>query len=46
MIMIVDVTGFKGDFKALSDGLAQVGDKVGCIIKAQNEEIFEMMYRI
>ena len=46
MIMIVDVTGFKGDFQALSDGLAAVGEKVGCIIKAQKEEIFEMMYRI
>ncbi|MBR2255311.1 MAG: ACT domain-containing protein [Candidatus Methanomethylophilaceae archaeon] len=46
MMMIVDITGFKGNFESLTEGLNQVGEKVGCIIKAQHEEIFEMMYRI
>lgn len=46
MMMIVDTTDFKGNFETLSEGLDKVGEKVACIIKAQHEEIFEMMYRI
>lgn len=46
MILIVDVSGFTGGFDDLAKGLDEVGKKVGCIIKAQHEEIFEMMHRI
>lgn len=46
MILIVDTTGYKGSFVDLSEGLDAVGQKVGCIIKAQHEEIFDMMHRI
>ena len=46
MMMIVDISGFEGNFESLTEGLNAVGEKVGCIIKAQHEEIFEMMYRI
>ena len=46
MILIVDTTGYTGDFGSLSGGLGGVGEQVGCIIKAQHEEIFDMMHRI
>ncbi len=46
MILIVDTTQYKGKFDDLVNGLNEVGEEVGCIIKAQHEEIFEMMHRI
>ena len=46
MILIVDTTGFDKGFDKLAEGLDQVGKSVGCIIKAQYEEIFDMMHRI
>lgn len=46
MILIVDTTQYKGKFDDLVSGLNEVGEEVGCIIKAQHEEIFEMMHRI
>jgi len=46
MILIVDTTQYKGKFDELVNGLNEVGEEVGCIIKAQHEEIFEMMHRI
>ena len=46
MMMIVDTEGFKGTFEDLTSGLNAVGEKVGCVIKAQHEEIFKMMHRI
>ncbi len=46
MILIVDVSGFGGKFDDLIEGLDGVGKEVGCVIKAQHEEIFEMMHRI
>lgn len=46
MMMIVDTSAYKGDFLSLTNGLDEVGKKVGCIIKAQHEEIFDMMHRI
>ncbi|MBR7152156.1 MAG: ACT domain-containing protein [Candidatus Methanomethylophilaceae archaeon] len=46
MMMIVDTTEFEGNFETLTNGLNEVGEKVGCIIKAQHEEIFDMMHRI
>ena len=46
MMMIVDTEKFTGTFEDLAAGLNAVGDKVGCSIKAQHEEIFKMMHRI
>lgn len=46
MMMIVDTEAYKGDFDGIVSGLQDVGEKVGCIIKAQHEEIFDMMHRI
>ncbi len=46
MMMIVDTDTYKGSTEDLNNGLKAVGEKVGCIIKAQHEEIFDMMHRI
>jgi ACT domain-containing protein len=46
MMMIVDISGYKGSFADLTKGLDEVCKNVGCIIKAQHEEIFDMMHRI
>ena len=46
MMMVVDIEGFQGSFRELLDGLNVVGDEIGCSIKAQHEEIFDMMHRI
>lgn len=46
MMLIVDLTKYKKTFKELTADLDAVGKKVGCTIKAQHEEIFNMMHRI
>ena len=46
MMMIVDTDAYKGSTADLNKGLETVGEKVGCAIKAQHEEIFDMMHRI
>ena len=46
MMMIVDTEAYTGTFEDLTAGLTAVGDKVGCSIKAQHEDIFKMMHRI
>lgn len=46
MMMIVDTTEYKKNFIDLTEDLKKVGEKVGCIIQAQHEEIFNMMHRI
>jgi len=46
MMMIVDTSQYSGSFEDLNKGLEGVGAKVECIIKAQHEEIFDMMHRI
>jgi ACT domain-containing protein len=46
MMMIVDTETYKGSMADLNKGLEEVGEKVGCIIKAQHEDIFNMMHRI
>ncbi len=46
MMMIVDTDAYTGSTANLNKGLEAVGEKVGCIIKAQHEEIFDMMHRI
>ena len=46
MMMVVDIEGFQGSFRNLLNGLNAIGEEIGCSIKAQHEEIFEMMHRI
>jgi ACT domain-containing protein len=46
MMMIVDLDKCPKSFPEVVDGLNGVGDTVKCIIKAQHEEIFNMMHRI
>jgi ACT domain-containing protein len=46
MMMIVDTDEYEGSTADLNKGLEEVGVKVGCTIKAQHEEIFDMMHRI
>ena len=46
IMMIVDVSKYTGTFDNPAEGLTKVGEKVECIIKAQHEEIFDMMHRI
>ncbi|NLL94913.1 MAG: ACT domain-containing protein [Thermoplasmatales archaeon] len=46
MMMIVDTSTYTGDFATLSAELDAVGRELGCVIKAQQEEIFNMMHRI
>ena len=46
MMMIVDVSASKVEFNKLSDELAEVGNGIGCVIRIQLEDIFDMMHRI
>jgi len=46
MMMIVDMSGASKDFEKIADELEQVGAEIGVIIKAQHEDIFNMMHRI
>lgn len=46
MMMIVDTSKTKKSFSRMTDELDVVGKGIGCIIKAQQEEIFNMMHRI
>lgn len=46
MMMVVDTDGFKGTFSDLVSGLNEVGKAISCSVKAQHEEIFDMMHRI
>ncbi len=46
MMMIVDLEKYKKDFNTLVNEMDAVGEKVGCSIKVQHEEIFNMMHRI
>ena len=46
MMMIVDTSKYKGSFADLTEGLDVVAEEVKCVIKAQREEIFDMMHSI
>ncbi|MBO4502681.1 MAG: ACT domain-containing protein [Candidatus Methanomethylophilus sp.] len=46
MIMVVDVTNYQKTFPGLVNDLDQIGEKVGCKVTAQKEEIFNMMHRV
>lgn len=46
MMMIVDATQSPKAHSEIATELAAVGDEIGVQIKAQREEIFDMMHRI
>lgn len=46
MMMIVDTSNYRGSFADLTRELDGVGAQVGCVIRAQHEEIFDMMHRV
>ena len=46
MMMLVDTSNSMKEHTELSDELASLGDEIGVRIKAQKEEIFQMMHRI
>jgi len=46
MMMIVDTSKTPKSFEEISEELEQIGKEIGVIIKAQREDIFNMMHRI
>lgn len=46
MMMIVDVSGMKKDFKVVCDEMEKLGEEIGVSIHCQKEEIFEKMHRL
>lgn len=46
MMMIVDTENCKKDFSAVAEDLDAVGKDIGCIIRMQREDIFNMMHRV
>ena len=46
MMMIVDTSKAQKDFDEISRDLEQVGQEIGVVIKAQHEDIFNMMHSI
>lgn len=46
MMMIVDISGRDAEFGRLEEGLFDVGQKMGVVIKIQREDIFDSMHRI
>ena len=46
MMMIVDMEGVTKPFQDVNRDLAEIGEKIGVIIKCQREDIFAQMHRI
>ena len=46
MIMIVDMSNAGNDFVNLANGLEELGNSMGLVIRIQREDIFDMMHRI
>lgn len=46
MMMIADIAGSDCDFLSIQSSLEEIGNEIGCIIKIQDEAIFDMMHRI
>ncbi len=46
MMMIVDTSASSKEFGVISSELEKLGEEIGVIIKAQREDIFDMMHRI
>ena len=46
MMMVADIAGADCDFISIQNSLEAIGNEIGCIIKIQDEAIFDMMHRI
>lgn len=46
MMMIVDASESDKNFDEIAEELQQIGTEIGVTIKAQHEDIFDMMHRI
>ena len=46
MMMVVDIACADCNFISIQEGLDEIGKAIGCIIKIQDEAIFDMMHRI
>lgn len=46
MMMIVDLSKTEKDFLLAATELESIGEGIGVVIKAQREDIFDMMHRI
>ena len=46
MMMVVEVSASGKNFDTISEELAEVGTEIGCVIRIQLEDIFDMMHRI
>ncbi len=46
MMMVVDIAGVDKQFDDIANEIDSVGQDIGVIIRAQKEEIFDMMHRI
>ena len=46
MMMIVDFSKTEKDFLLAATELEKIGEGIGVVIKAQREDIFDMMHRI
>ena len=41
-----DISKTDKSFAEISDDLNEIGEKIGCVIKIQREEIFDKMHRL
>ena len=46
MMMVVDMQNSVKEFEVLAADLEKAGESMGCVIKAQREEIFDQMHRV
>ncbi len=46
MVMLVDIKESTADFKAVSNALSELGEKLGVEIRIQHEDIFNSMHKI
>lgn len=46
MIMLVDISGIKGDFSALVDRMTSLGTELGLSIHTMHEDIFNSMHSV
>ena len=46
MMMVVDANNSSKEFHQIAEELETIGKEIGVIIKAQHEDIFDMMHRI
>ena len=46
MMMIVDMNESKKEFGTFATDLESIGEKIGVVIKAQREDIFDMMHHL